>query len=273
MNRPIGIIDSGVGGLTVVKEIQRQLPKEELVYIGDTARCPYGPRPVEEVRRFTWQMIDRLIHQNIKMLVIACNTATAVVLEEVRETLSIPVVGVIRPGAAAALKATENEHVAIIGTEGTIKSKAYLHELYKINENITAHSLACPSFVPLVERGEYEGFESYQMVKRTLEPLMNKRFDTLILGCTHYPLLADVIQKAIGSERFLISSGTETAREVSTLLYHNDMLFTGNRTPCHTFYTTGSPNSFTMIANRWLDTHIDHPLTIHLGENASFFSS
>lgn len=265
MERPIGIIDSGVGGLTVVKEMARQLPKEEMIYIGDTARCPYGPRPVDEVKQYTWEMIDALLLRNIKMLVIACNTATAVVLEEVRRELTIPVVGVIRPGAVAALKVTKNNHVAVIGTEGTVKSGAYVKELHKINETLIIDSAACPAFVPLVERGMYEGDEALRVVKEALKPLTNKPYDTLILGCTHYPLLSEVIEAVVGKDRFLISSGEEAAREVSTLLYHQDMTYTGNRTPTHCFYTTGSPSRFSFIANRWLGGNITNILPIQLG--------
>ncbi|MFB4165411.1 glutamate racemase [Alteribacillus sp. JSM 102045] len=266
MNRPIGIIDSGVGGLTVAREIARQLPKEEMIYIGDTARCPYGPRPVSEVRQYTWEMIDRLLEENIKMLVIACNTATAVVLEEVRSQLPIPVVGVVQPGAITALKITSNDYVAVIGTECTIASGAYVKALHTINENVTVDCLACPPFVPLVEQGICEGEEALSIVKQTLRPLKSKPFDTLILGCTHYPLLYDVIQKAVGRHISLISSGDETAREVSTLLHYKGMLSTMNMPPKHTFYTTGSAQRFKDVANRWLDGKAANVQSIQLGQ-------
>lgn len=201
MDRPIGVIDSGLGGLTVVKEIMRQLPKEKMIYIGDNLRCPYGSRSSEEVREFTWQMIDRLMNEGIKMLVIACNTAAAVVLEEVKEKLPIPVIGVVRPGAISALKLTKNHHVAVIGTIGTIQSKAYEKALKAINSKVKIDSLACPKFVPLVERGIFHGEEAKEVVSESLKPLLHKEFDTLILGCTHYPLLRDVIQEVIGSDR------------------------------------------------------------------------
>ncbi|SDH35078.1 glutamate racemase [Alteribacillus persepolensis] len=264
MNQPIGIIDSGVGGLTVAREIARQLPKEEMIYIGDTARCPYGPRPVEEVKSFTWEMIHHLLEENIKMLVIACNTATAVVLEEVQQELSIPVVGVVQPGAITALKVTTNNHIAVIGTEGTIASGAYVKALHTINENVTVDSLACPPFVPLVEQGICEGEEALAIVQQTLRPLWSKPFDTLILGCTHYPLLYDVIQTAVGDDIALISSGDETAREVSTILHYKGMLTTNHHKPHHTFCTTGSAERFQRIANRWLDTRTNNVQSIHL---------
>ncbi|MFD2705217.1 glutamate racemase [Salibacterium lacus] len=253
MNRPIGIIDSGVGGLTVAREVARQLPKEKMIYIGDTARCPYGPRPVHEVKQFTWEMIHHLQQENIKMLIIACNTAAAVVLEEVKEHLDIPVIGVVQPGAITALKLTKSDHVAVIGTEGTIASGAYPRALHAINEGVHVQSLACPPFVPLVEQGICEGEEALSIVRRTLRPLTGSFFDTMILGCTHYPLLAEVIQEVVGDDIRLISSGDETASEASTILNFHEMLHTDMSFPEHTFYTTGQVEHFRMIADRWLD--------------------
>lgn len=264
--RPIGIIDSGLGGLTVAKEVMRQLPKEAIVYIGDSARCPYGPREPEEVRKFTWEMIDRLLEERMKMLVIACNTAAAVVLEEVKKELPIPVVGVIHPGAISSLKVTKRNHVAVIGTSGTIASKAYEKALKDINSEVHVDSLACPPFVPLVERGAFEGEEVERIVDQTLTPLDHKGFDTLILGCTHYPLLREVISKRMGDQIELISSGDETAREVSSLLYHKSLLFTENRTPIHRFFTTGDAVRFKRLADQWLEMNIGRVETIQLAE-------
>ncbi len=256
MNKAIGVIDSGFGGLTVVKELLRQLPKEEILYIGDTARCPYGPRPDHEVRKFTWEMINYLLFKEIKMLVIACNTATAVVLEEAKSKLKIPVIGVIHPGAISALKATKNDYVAVIGTVGTIQSDAYKKALTNINGNIKVESLACPPFVPLVEKGVFDGEEAYEVVRKGLQPLKSSAIDTMILGCTHYPLLTNVIQDVMGETVEIISSGDETAREVSALLYHNELLYTGNRQPNHTFYTTGEENRFKQFAVQWLGQNV-----------------
>lgn len=265
MNRPIGIIDSGVGGLTVAKEVMRQLPYEQIIYVGDTARCPYGPRPVEEVKRFTWQMTRSLLEKNIKMLVIACNTATAVVLDEIRNELSIPVLGVIQPGARTAIKVTDNFKIGIIGTEGTVKSRAYEHALKSINRRTAVEALACPKFVPLVESGEYDGRVAKKVVTETLQPLQGQGLDTLILGCTHYPLLEPLIKEVMGPDVKVISSGEETAREVSTILGHNDMFAHREELPEHYYYMTGSRTIFSSIASQWLERPIEHVEKIRLG--------
>ncbi len=260
MEHAIGVIDSGVGGLTVAKEIMRQMPNEVIYYVGDTARCPYGPRPEAEVRRFTLQMAGFLVERHIKMLVIACNTATAVVLQELRETLDIPVVGVIAPGARAALKVTENGRVGILGTVGTINSQAYVHELKMINQQIHVEQLACPKFVPIVESFEYHSNVAKKVVAETLISIKGKGIDTIVLGCTHYPLLGPLIQKEMGPDVKVISSGEETAQEVSTILDFNGWLNPSSALPKHRFFTTGSRSIFKQIASDWLqsdDLHIE----------------
>ncbi|MFE8703792.1 glutamate racemase [Cytobacillus sp. FJAT-54145] len=267
MEQPIGIIDSGVGGLTVAKEIIRQLPHEKIVYLGDTARCPYGPRPSEEVKAFTWQMTNFLLGKDIKMLVIACNTATAVVLEDIQKKLSIPVIGVIYPGARTAIKVTKNYKIGVIGTVGTIKSNAYEIALKSISSRTKVKSLACPKFVPLVESGEYESSVAKKVVAETLRPLRNKGLDTLILGCTHYPLLENSIKNVMGKDVTVISSGEETAREVSTILYYNSLLANRAEEPVHEFFTTGSKGIFSRIASQWLDVDIKEVTTIRLGKH------
>lgn len=270
MNTPIGVIDSGVGGLTVAKEIMRQLPKENIMYIGDTARCPYGPRPSEEVRQFTWEMTDYLLNQNIKMLVIACNTATAVVLEEIQHKVDIPVLGVIEPGARAALKSTNNHRIGIIGTNGTIKSNAYPSALRELHDKVEVESLACPLFVPLVESGNFEGEEARRIVEETLKPFRNSEIDTLILGCTHYPLLKPIIQEFIGPKVKLISSGEETASEVSAILSYSDLLNNGEQPGEHLFLTTGSNQLFQIIASKWFEHPIHNVQHISLSASIKF---
>lgn len=264
MNRPIGVIDSGVGGLTVAKEIMRQLPKEQIVYLGDTARCPYGPRPYEEVRKFTWEMTNFLLQYDIKMLVIACNTATAVVLEEIQQSLEIPVIGVIHPGARSAVKVTKNKQIGVIGTVGTITSHAYDLALHSISSKLYVKGLACPSFVPIVESGEYDSEEALQIVGQELLPMIDENIDTLILGCTHYPLLSQLIQKVIGGHVQLISSGAETAREVSTILYHSRLVNRSGQCKEHLFLTTGSKEAFQKVANKIFQQEIEQIEVIQL---------
>ncbi len=258
MDRPIGIIDSGVGGLTVAKEIMRQLPKEEIIYLGDTARCPYGPRPKLEVRQFTWELTNYLLSYDIKMLVIACNTATAFVLDEIQQELTIPVVGVVNPGARTALKMTKNKQVGVIGTVGTINSGAYETALKAINSYVHVESLACPSFVPLVESGEYEGERAENIVADSLFTLKEKEIDTLILGCTHYPLLRHTIQAYLGNKINLICSGDETAREVSTILAYSGLLHKEARERKHLFLTTGEKEIFQKIASNLFEQPVNN---------------
>jgi len=253
LEQAIGVIDSGVGGLTVAKEIMRQMPNEIIYYVGDTARCPYGPRPVDEVRKFTLQMAGFLMKRDIKMLVIACNTATAVVLEELKEMLDIPVVGVIAPGSRAALKVTENNKIGILGTIGTIKSEAYARELKMINHRVEVLQLACPKFVPIVESFEYQSSVAKRVVAETLTPLVGSGIDTLVLGCTHYPLLGPIIENVMGPDVKVISSGEETAQEVSTILDYKNLLNTSPEKPNHCFFTTGSRKIFKRIACDWLN--------------------
>jgi glutamate racemase len=256
VHQPIAILDSGVGGLTVAKEIRRQLPQEPIVYFGDTARAPYGPRPAEEVARFTDQVIDYLLELKPKMVVIACNTATAVALESARKRLSIPVVGVIHPGARAAIKMTRNHIVGVIGTEGTIRSGAYTAALSQLSPGIQVVSLACPLFVPIVEKGVYGSPEVQPVVVQSLAPMRRFPIDCLILGCTHYPYLAPVISKVMGPEVSLISSAEETAREVSTILCHKGLLAGGWAKPVDQYFCSGDPHIFRRIAESLLQEEI-----------------
>ncbi|WP_284640983.1 glutamate racemase [Paenibacillus silviterrae] len=257
MQQPIAILDSGVGGLTVAKEIMRQLPKESIIYFGDTARAPYGPRPAEEVARFTHQVIDYLCELSPKMVVIACNTATAVALDEARSRLAVPVVGVIHPGARAAIKMTRNQVVGVIGTEGTIRSDAYTTALRQICPGIQVISLACPDLVPLVEKGIFDPNEVAPIVERSLMPLRQHPIDCLILGCTHYPYLSDSISEFMGPHVNLISSAEETAREISTLLYHRGLLAGDMNQAEHRYFCSGDPRMFRDIAESWLQQKVD----------------
>jgi glutamate racemase len=256
VQQAIAILDSGVGGLTVVKEVMRQLPQEKIIYFGDTARTPYGPRSPEQVRLFTKQIVDYLTQFQPKLIVIACNTATAAALNYIRETVNIPVVGVIHPGARAAIKTTRLGVVGVIGTEGTIRSEAYVQALKQLSPSLQVIQLACPSFVPLVEQGLFDTVETKREVERSLAQLRKERMDCLILGCTHYPFLKKTISEVMGSKVALISSADETAREISTVLYHHNQLATTKELPVHQFFCSGDSRIFQQIAQAWLGEQI-----------------
>ncbi|AOF48763.1 glutamate racemase [Tetragenococcus halophilus] len=265
-DRPIGFIDSGVGGLTVVKEAMKQLPNENFIYLGDTARCPYGPRPKEQVIEFTWEMTHFLLEKNIKMLVIACNTATAVALDTIKDQLAIPVVGVIMPGTRAAVKATKNKRIGVIATQGTVKSASYERAIKEKFSQIQVESLACPKFVPIVESNQFHSSVAKKVVFETLRSFKNKHLDTLILGCTHYPLLRPVIQDVMGKDVTLIDSGAETISEVSMLLDYFSIANAENKKKGDTtFYTTGSTQLFDQIAQDWLGKTMASSKQIALG--------
>jgi len=251
LSQPIAVIDSGVGGLTVVQEIIRQIPREEIVYFGDTARCPYGPRSEEEVRSFSLELIHYLEQFNPKMLVIACNTASAVLLEELRQNYSIPVIGVIHPGVRSAIKATLSGRIGVIGTIGTIKSGLYEQALRQVHPGLYIKSVACPTLAPLVEQGKLNEEETFHAVSEALEPFNKENIDTLILGCTHYPLLAPIIQDVMG-EVNLISSADETAREISTILFHKNLFSKEFGRPKHRFFASGNKEIFQQLAEEWL---------------------
>lgn len=257
VQQAIAMLDSGVGGLTVVKEVMRQLPREKIIYFGDTARSPYGPRTAEEVRQFTRQIVDYLIQYQPKMIVFACNTATAAALEYIRAYVPIPVIGVIHPGARAALSATNNGYVGVIGTEGTIRSGAYEQALKRLSPHVEVVSQACPRLAPLVEKGMFRNSASTSyVVRESMKPLNSVPIDTLILGCTHYPFLSDSIQEAVGPKVQLINSAEETAREISTILQDKGQLASTEVVPTHQFFCSGDPEMFQKIARLWLGEHI-----------------
>ena len=200
-NRPIGFLDSGVGGLTVVRELKRQLPHESIVYIGDSARAPYGPRPAEQIREYTWQLVKFLLTKDVKMIVIACNTATAVVWEEIKGALDIPVLGVGLP----AIKSSQSGHIGVIGTPMTISSNIYEQKIKHLAPQMNVLSLSCPRFAPIVESNEINSSVAKKIVYESMAPLVGK-VDTLVLGCTHYPLLRPIIQNVMGPSVKLIDS-------------------------------------------------------------------
>lgn len=269
-NQPIGFLDSGVGGLTVVREALKQLPNETVYYVGDTARCPYGPRPVEQIKEFTWDMVRFLLKQDVKMIVIACNTATAVALEEIKETLDIPVVGVIVPGSRAALRETHNGRIGIIGTVGTINSEEYTKEIKRKSLDVEVLGLPCPKFVPIVESHEYQSDIAKKVVNETLSYFNASNIDTLVMGCTHYPLLKPFIKEAMGEQVKLIDSGAETVTEVSVLLDYYEISALPNFSKKeHRFFTTGSVRNFETISSDWLpinDISVEHVEITDIGD-------
>lgn len=253
-NSVIGVLDSGVGGLTVASEIIRQLPKESIYYIGDNERCPYGPRSVEEVQSFLFEMVEFLKQFPLKALVVACNTGAAAALTDLQEALSIPVIGVIHPGARAAIKVTKKGKIGVIGTVGTIKSNMYEKALHELDTYLEVHSHACPTLATVVENHLEDTAYVTEQVKQALLSLTKEDIDTLILGCTHYPLLESYIKKELEAVT-VISSAEETAIELSTILQHKGIL-SDNLNPKHRFFTTGSVSSFEHIAERWLGYQI-----------------
>ena len=229
-NAPIGIFDSGVGGLTVARAILDQLPNESTIYIGDTARGPYGPRPLAEVREFALETLDFLVEQGVKAIVIACNTASAAMLRDARERYMIPVIEVIQPAVRRAVAATRSGHIGVIGTRATVDSKAYL-DAFAAAPQLQITSIPCPLFVEFVERGETSGPEITKIARDYLAPVMEAKVDTLVLGCTHYPLLTGVISYVMGNNVSLVSSAEETAKDLYRILIESDSLRTDHSTP------------------------------------------
>lgn len=248
---PIGVFDSGIGGLTVASAIAQQLPNESIFYFGDTARCPYGDKDPDEVIRYSCQIVDFLVEQGVKMVVVACNTATAVALPTLIQRYDLPVVGVVGPGARAAVRGATAHRIGVIGTAVTVRAGAYEHAIHQLDGNAEIFSLACPQFVPLVEQGLTEGPVIEDVVTSALAPLLACDVQALILGCTHYPLLQPVIQRVMGPQVKLISSAAETAREVADLLYRHDAARSAASQPVYRYFTTGDGAVMAFVANRW----------------------
>jgi glutamate racemase len=253
---PIGIFDSGVGGLTVARAIIDQLPNESILYVGDTAHSPYGPKPIADVRRYTLAVLDDMVAQGVKMLVIACNTASAAMLRDARErytqALGIPVVEVIQPAVRAAVRQTRNGRVGVIGTVGTISSKAY-DDAFAAAPDLAIFTQACPRFVEFVEAGVTSGGELFDVAEHYLAPLKSAGIDTLVLGCTHYPLLAAAIQYVMGEDVTLVSSAEETAFDVYRTLVRHGIQRTTAEPPRYVYEATGdSPTEFTSLVRRFL---------------------
>lgn len=251
-NLPIGVFDSGLGGLTVVKQIFSRLPNESILYFGDTARVPYGSKSVHTVQKFSLQIVRFLQEKGVKMIVVACNTASSVALDVLKESTNLPVVGVIEPGARAARGVTVSRRVGVIGTTATISTGKYAEILKRIAPDIKVESAACPLLVPLVEEGWTDSPVTEEVARIYLKPLIEKRIDTLILGCTHYPLIKKILQKVVDSDVRIVDTSVETAVDVENILKEIGMLNTGTGKTCHQFYVSDFPQKFEEVADRFL---------------------
>jgi len=264
--RPLGMFDSGVGGLTVLRELMRQLPEESTLYFGDTARVPYGSKSRDVIERYSLEIGQFLTQQNVKMIVVACNTASAFALPALQKRFQVPIVGVIDPGARAALQSTKSGRVGVIGTEGTIESRAYSEAIHRLKTDVEVYGQACPLIVPLVEEGWIEKPLAVDIVKEYLTPLLAQEIDTLVLGCTHYPLLKHVLAKVTGPQVRLIDSAEETARTVAEKL---DTLglrakpSDGKAT--RQFFVSDAPEKFQKIGERFLGNPITSVKWVDIG--------
>ena len=248
-NLPIGVFDSGVGGLTVTKEIMNQLPQEQIIYFGDTARVPYGNKSQDTVTAYSRQIVRFLQSQEVKAIVVACNTASAYALETIQKEIDIPMIGVVKPGARTAAKATRNGKIGVIGTEGTNNSGLYGTFLKELYPDVEVYGQACPLFVPLVEEGWVEDDITKAVCKRYLQNLQEKEVDTMILGCTHYPLLRGVIGEVAGANVHLVNPAYEAAKDLKQMLIERNVLSNRDTLPEHTFFVSDGAEKFRQFAN------------------------
>jgi len=248
----VGVFDSGIGGLTVAKEVIRQLPHESVIYFGDTARVPYGPKSPETVRRYSREIAGFLRDEGVKSIVIACNTATAHALGALREEMDMPVIGVVEPGARAAVSATRHGHIGVIGTVGTIKSGAYERAIRALAPDVRVTARACPLFVPLVEEGWTDHPATRLIAEEYLAPLIEEDIDSLVLGCTHYPLLKPLLASVLGSDVRLIDSAEETAAETARTLASEHLAAPENAHPRYRFVASDGPLQFLQLGQRFL---------------------
>lgn len=264
-NAPIGVFDSGIGGLTVVHELMRQLPGESIIYFGDTARVPYGPKSPETVRRYSREITSFLIDEGVKSIVVACNTATAHALPMLREAIAMPVIGVVEPGARAAVGATRSSRIGVIGTVGTINSGAYERAIRALSPQATITARACPLFVPLVEEGWLDHDATRLIAAEYLGPMRDAGIDTLVLGCTHYPLLKPMLARELGGEVRLIDSAEQTAAETARMLDDRGLRAPGGVQPVHRFVASDAADHFLRVGQRFLGEAIDRVETVTLG--------
>ena len=262
---PIGVFDSGIGGLTVVRELIRQLPNESIIYFGDTARVPYGPKSPDTVIRYSREIVDFLKGEGVKAVVVACNTATAHALSTLREENDLPVIGVIEPGSRAAARATLTKRVGVIGTTGTINSKAYERAIAAVEPGADITALACPLFVPLAEEGWLDTEVTKLVAHEYLDPMERAHVDTLVLGCTHYPLLKRVIGGVVGRDVRLIDSAEETAAETGRILQERGLAHDATDGARYRFIASDAPEQFLRVGQRFLGASIDRVETVTLG--------
>ena len=270
---PIGIFDSGVGGLTVLRAVRERLPNENLIYLGDTARVPYGTKSRATVERYAVEDAAFLIHKGVKVVIIACNTASALARERLRREFDVPFLSVIGPGVRAAAKATNNHRIGVIATEATIESDAYASGIREVSggSSVEIFSQACPLFVPLAEEGETNSAIAHQVAAKYLAGLRAHQIDTLVLGCTHYPLLKNVIAETIGSEVQLIDSGAATAAEIETMLRERNLLNPQAEKGWSEFYVTDAAKRFHRIAERFLGYPLEHLEAVEVLEHVGNF--
>jgi glutamate racemase len=262
---PIGIFDSGVGGLTVARAVSALLPRESIRYIGDTAHSPYGPKPIADVRRYSLEVLDALVDEGVKMLVIACNTASAAMLRDARERYDVPVVEVIGPAVRTAMSTTRSGRIGVIGTAGTISSGAY-QDMLEVNERLTVFAEACPRFVEFAEDGITDSPEVLEVAEGYLAPLRSAGVDTLVLGCTHYPFLEGAISYVMGPDVSLVSSDTETAKDVYRQLVSRDLLAGADAVAEHVYEATGdSAAEFIRLAHRLMGREVRDVTLVHTG--------
>ncbi len=262
---PIGVFDSGMGGLTVVRELMNQLPNESIIYFGDTARVPYGPKSPDTVLRYSREITSYLKGEGVKALIVACNTATAHALPALRREFDIPIVGVIEPGARAAAAVTKSKKVGVIGTAGTIKSRAYEKEIKNLLPDVELTAQACALFVPLVEEGWVDTEPTRAIARNYLAPFVSAEVDTLVLGCTHYPLMKTVIGNVVGRDVRLIDSAHETAREAAEVLRAKAIENETSNEARYRFIASDAPDTFLSLGERFLGSSIDRVETRTLG--------
>lgn len=256
--RAVGVFDSGIGGLTVLKAIRDYLPEEDLIYLGDTARVPYGTKSPETVLHYALQAAEFLCARQVKMVVVACNTASSVALQILAHRFNVPVVGVIVPGAQESVRISRSGRIGVIGTEGTVKSRAYQNEISTLSNSVEVFSVACPLFVPLAEEGWAEHEVARLAAKEYLQPLLESRIDTLVLGCTHYPLLKNTLRQVLPDDVEMVDSATQTALTVQYLLHQNSTLRTRTRKGECRFYVTDVPTRFMRVGGAFWGEELEH---------------